>query len=1641
MLRSVLASKFPPISRLSLRVPASQYSATASAIPAPNTQPEIHFNKIFINNEWHDAVSKKTFPTVNPSTAEVICQVAEGDKADVDKAVKAAKEAFRLGSPWRRMDASHRGLLLNRLADLIERDSAYLAALETLDNGKPYALSYSVDLSVVVKCLRYYAGWADKNHGKTIPIDGDYFCYTRHEPVGVCGQIIPWNFPLFMQASKLGPALATGNTVVMKVAEQTPLTALYVASLIKEWNFPLFMQASKLGPALATGNTVVMKVAEQTPLTALYVASLIKEAGFPEGVVNIVPGYGRTAGAAISSHMDIDKVAFTGLIPGSLMQVDEDQFKKVLGYISAGKRDGAKLMCGGGVAADRGYFIQPTIFGEVKDNMTIAREEIFGPVMQILKFKTLEEVIERGNDTQYGLAAAVFTRDIDKAHYISAALRAGTVCSIRWPEVRLIPGSLMQVDEDQFKKVLGYINAGKRDGAKLMCGGGVAADRGYFIQPTIFGEVKDNMTIAREEIFGPVMQILTFKTLEEVIERGNDTQYGLAAAVFTRDIDKAHYISAALRAGTVWVNCYNTLETLDNGKPYTISYSVDLPLVVKCLRYYAGWADKNHGKTIPIDGDYFCYTRHEPVGVCGQIIPVSKVRGAGPGVWGTLCIQCGQEYSFPCLLPGPVSMYYAGWADKNHGKTIPIDGDYFCYTRHEPVGVCGQIIPWNFPLLMQAWKLGPALATGNTVVMKVAEQTPLTALYVASLIKEAGFPEGVVNIVPGYGHTAGAAISSHMDIDKVAFTGSTEVGQLIQQAASRNLKKVTLELGGKSPNIILSDANLEDAVEQAHFALFFNQGQCCCAGSRTYVQEDVYNEFVERSVERAKKRVVGDPFSLQTEQGPQVDEDQFKKVLGYINAGKRDGAKLMCGGGVAADRGYFIQPTIFGEVKDNMTIAREEIFGPVMQILKFKTLEEVIERGNDTQYGLAAAVFTRDIDKAHYISAALRAGTVWINCYDVFGAQAPFGGYKASGNGRELGEYSLENYTEVKTQPGLSMRSACISAKQNSPAITTTSLEKDGPAITTTAPEKNGPAITTTSPEKNGPAITTTAPEKNGPAITTTSPEKNGPAFFIMSYRVCVKKLTQERFALKILIDRPKARNEVRLHMMCVGHPNIVQIIEVYANSVQFPHESSPRSLYRVRVVGVYTKPKDFLRKQCVQGSGRGTPPGVQDAPYSLEIASSNPSYATADRGREVPGSGVQLAKRCPGGVGVRLAGESLAHRTPATPVAGLIAQALQHCHSLNIAHRDLKPENLLFKDNSLIAQALQHCHSLNIAHRDLKPENLLFKDNSLDAPVKLCDFGFAKIDQGDLMTPQFTPYYVAPQVLEAQRRHQKEKSGIIPTSPTPYTYNKSCDLWSLGVIIYVMLCGYPPFYSKHHSRTIPKDMRKKIMTGSFEFPEDEWSQISEMAKDIVRKGPGQRSAFCTDDDGQGESALLMAIYSDLQKRIQTPLLDCGARGAVVAGIQQAHAEQLANMRIQDLNVSLKPLNSVNNPILRKRKLLGTKPKSGFFFHDPENGTEDSNVALEKLRDVIAQCILPQAGENEDEKLNEVVHEAWRYNKDCKLLRDALQSLSWNEREYGTLIKQQAETGTGILSRFLQKKYGHAALSSGGPCQGPCTSM
>jgi len=359
--------------------------------------------------------------------------------------------------------------------------------------------------------------------------------------------------------------------------------------------------------------------------------------------------------------------------------------------------------------------------------------------------------------------------------------------------------------------------------------------------------------------------------------------------------------------------------------------------------------------------------------------------------------------------------YYAGFADKIHGNTIPADGNLFSYSRKEPIGVVGQIIPWNYPLLMASWKWGPALAAGCTIVLKPAEQTPLTALHAASLVKEAGFPPGVVNVINGNGATAGAAISSHEDIRKVAFTGSTVIGKIIMKAAAEsNLKKVSLELGGKSPLVIFDDADLDEAAEIAHNAIFSNAAQNCVAGSRTFVQENVYDEFVRKAVDLAQKRKVGSGFEEGIQQGPQIDNRMFTKVLSYIEFGKEDGAKLESGGKRIGTEGFFAEPTVFSGVTDDMRIAKDEIFGPVQSILKFKTLDEVIERANNTNYGLAAAVLTNNINTAITFANAVEAGSVWVNCYDAVTAQTPFGGYKQSGMGRELGADGLEPYLETK---------------------------------------------------------------------------------------------------------------------------------------------------------------------------------------------------------------------------------------------------------------------------------------------------------------------------------------------------------------------------------------------------------------------------------------------------------------------------------------------------------------------------------------------------------------------------------------------------------------------------------------------------
>ncbi|KTF77239.1 hypothetical protein cypCar_00004330 [Cyprinus carpio] len=507
--------------------------ASLHLVPSPVPNPEIKYTKIFINNEWHASVSGKVFSTYNPATGEKICDVQEADKADVDKAVQAARSAFSLGSVWRKMDASERGRLLFKLADLVERDSAYLATLESLDTGKPFLSSFFVDLQGTIKTFRYFAGWADKIHGSTIPTDGEYFTLTRHEPIGVCGQIIPWNFPLVMTAWKLGPALSCGNTVVLKPAEQTPLTCLYIAALIKE-------------------------------------------AGFPPGVVNILPGYGPTAGAAIASHMGIDKVAFTGSTEVIFLSdkwknhtlFAHPPFRRCdIGPVRNGTFDVDSQSCGlslgiSEVRKTAGYHMKHLRIDRAKAYDAISLTGKVGKLIQEaagksnLKRVTLEL---GGKSPNIIFADADFELAVEQAHQ-GVFFNSGQCCTA---------GSRIFVEEpiyeefvsaEQQSRVLELIQSGITEGAKLECGGKAPPSKGFFVEPTVFSDVQDHMRIAKEEIFGPVQQIMKFKTIEEVIERANNTEYGLAAAVFTTDLNKAMTVSAALQAGTVWINCYNALS-------------------------------------------------------------------------------------------------------------------------------------------------------------------------------------------------------------------------------------------------------------------------------------------------------------------------------------------------------------------------------------------------------------------------------------------------------------------------------------------------------------------------------------------------------------------------------------------------------------------------------------------------------------------------------------------------------------------------------------------------------------------------------------------------------------------------------------------------------------------------------------------------------------------------------------------------------------------------------------------------------------------------------------------------------------------------------------------------------------------------
>ncbi|NLT65764.1 MAG: aldehyde dehydrogenase family protein [Acidobacteria bacterium] len=359
--------------------------------------------------------------------------------------------------------------------------------------------------------------------------------------------------------------------------------------------------------------------------------------------------------------------------------------------------------------------------------------------------------------------------------------------------------------------------------------------------------------------------------------------------------------------------------------------------------------------------------------------------------------------------------YYSGWCTKIEGETIPVPGDFFNYTLREPYGVCGIITPWNFPLLMVAWKLAPALACGNTAVVKIAEETPLTGLRLGQLCQEAGLPDGVVNVVPGFGETAGRALVAHPHVEKISFTGSTAVGKEIMRTAADSLKKVSLELGGKSPNIVFADSDLDAAAKGAFNAIFYGKGEVCNAGSRLFVEKEIHDDLLEKLVQRAARLTPGDPMDPKTRLGALVSKTQMDRVLDYVETGKREGAVPILPGGRAGTRGYFVKPTIFDSADQSMKIAQEEIFGPVLTVLTFETTDELVEKANSTIYGLAAAVWTRDIAKAHRLAGELQAGTVWINAYNMLSPQSPFGGYKQSGYGRELGRHGIDLYTQVKS--------------------------------------------------------------------------------------------------------------------------------------------------------------------------------------------------------------------------------------------------------------------------------------------------------------------------------------------------------------------------------------------------------------------------------------------------------------------------------------------------------------------------------------------------------------------------------------------------------------------------------------------------
>ncbi|CAG2115400.1 unnamed protein product, partial [Medioppia subpectinata] len=726
-----------------------------------------------------------------------------------------------------------------------------------------------------------------KVHGKVVPADGPNFAYTRVEPIGVCGQIIAWNFPIGLTAGKLAPALATGNTLVIKPAEQTPLTALYIAALIKE-------------------------------------------AGFPPGVVNVVPGYGHTAGAALTEHMDVDKIAFTGSTEvGKLIQ------------IATGKSNMKR------VTLETGGKSPLIIFedADIDEAVAVAHETVF-----------LNQGQTCCASTRLYVQDSIYDQFVHKAVELAQKRVVGDPYAA---DTQHGP----QIDNKQFDRVLELIESGCKEGAKLLVGGKRWGTKGYFIEPTVFGDVSEDMRIGKEEIFGPVQSIFKFKTLEEVIDWCNHTTYGLAAGAFTKDIDRALVLTEALEAGSVWINTFLAFRPQTPFGGYkqsglgrelgeeglheylevktVFNFNMHRNPEIKYTQLFINneFVNSSGGKQFesknPTTDEVICKIYEGDKPDIDRAVQAARHAFKYDNTWRTIdasdrgqllyklaelverdcdhlaaleSLDTGKHFKQTrkqCLWAVDVLRYYAGWADKIQGNTIPTDGKLMAYTRFAPIGVCGLILPFTVSLYSACLKLSSALTCGNTVVIKPSEHATLSVLHLAKLIKEAGFPPGVVNVVPGFGRTAGAALASHMDVDHISFSGSTEVGKLIQTMAGQsNMKRVTLKLGGNSPLVVCEDADMELAAMHANKSCFENAGQYNCSAGRVYVHEHIYDKFVLRVVELAKNWTIGDPFDERTKHCPQIDANHFNHVMKYIEVGVKEGAHLLAGGKRSRTKGF-----------------------------------------------------------------------------------------------------------------------------------------------------------------------------------------------------------------------------------------------------------------------------------------------------------------------------------------------------------------------------------------------------------------------------------------------------------------------------------------------------------------------------------------------------------------------------------------------------------------------------------------------------------------------------------------------------------------------------------------------------------------